>query len=57
MSDNTNCILAALERLEQGQGLLLTDLVIMRTDLMARMDRLQHCIDVIELALIDWKPK
>ena len=41
MSDEQDPILAALARLEQGQNRL-------RTDLMARMDRLQHRMDSLD---------
>jgi chromosome segregation ATPase len=39
--DSTSRILAAIERLEQGQDR-------MRVDLMARMDRLQHRMDQLD---------
>jgi len=41
MPDETDRILAALERLEAGQTSL-------RTDLMGRMDRLQHRMDSLD---------
>jgi len=44
MSDDAMAaVLAALERLEQGQTATRDDLTKLRVDLMARMDRLQNC--------------
>jgi hypothetical protein len=43
--DHIAAILAALDRLEQGQTQLRQGQTLLRVDLMARMDRLQHRMD------------
>jgi hypothetical protein len=46
MSDDP--VLAALARLEAGQASLRGDLTLLRVELMERMDRLQHSVDLVK---------
>ena len=46
--DGMSRILTVLERLEQGQARLESDVTRPRTDLMARMDRLQNRMDNLD---------